>query len=453
MENVIAYLRERRAEHLNWVIELCRIPSVSTRPERKDDVAAAVRWTRDLCARVGLRAEVHETGGHPLVYAEHCQAPGQPTWLVYGHVDVQPEGEMGLWDAPPFEPAIKDGQLICRGSADDKGQVLMHVRAAAAWLATERRLPINLKFLIEGEEEVSSPNLTRFVQDHADLLRCDQILISDTGMYEAGWPTITYGTRGLLYKEIRVYGPKHDLHSGGFGGAIANPANVLAELIASLHDARRRVRIPGFYGDVVRPSPAERRQIRALPLDDVEFAAKLGCPAVCGEKGYVTNERLWTRPTLDVNGIYGGFMAEGANTIIPRMAGAKLSMRLVPNQSAEKLDALFDQTISARCPSTVRLEILKHGAADAYLAPRDSAAMRAARRALGEVFEREPALVRTGGSLPILPMFKRVLGVDSLMIGFAGPHCNAHGPNENVSIADLDRGAEAMARLLAYAAR
>jgi acetylornithine deacetylase/succinyl-diaminopimelate desuccinylase-like protein len=447
VQAVIDYLRTHQAEHLEWARELCRFPSVSTRPEHKGDVAAAVQWTCELCQRIGLDARVYPTGGHPLVYAEHCHAPGAPTFLIYGHLDVQPVGERSLWDADPFEPVVKDGRLICRGAIDDKGQVLIHVRATAAWLAVEHGLPVNLKFLIEAEEEISSPNLGPFLREHTDLLRCDHVVLSDTGMYADGWPTITYGSRGLLYKEIRLHGPKHDLHSGGFGGAIANPANVLAALLATLHDRRGRVAIPGFYDDVQRLRPAERDQLRALPLDDAQYAAAIGCPEVTGEAGYTTNERRWLRPTLDVNGIYGGFMAEGANTIIPRLAGAKVSMRLVPSQDAGKLSTIFDETIRSRCPKTVRLEILNHGAADAYLAPLDSAPMRAARRALQETFDRAPALIREGGSLPILPLFKKVLGVDCLMLGFASPTCNAHGPNEYARLEDLDRGAEAIARL------
>ena len=453
VENAVAYLRQHRPEHLDWALTLCRIPSISTKAEHKSDVAAAAQWTRDLCAQIGLSARLYETGGHPLVYAEHCQAQGAPTYLVYGHLDVQPEGDLSLWNAGPFEPVIKDGLLYARGASDDKGQVLIHLRAAAAWLAAEHRLPVNLKFLLEGEEEISSPHLAPFLRTHADLLRCDHVLISDTGMYAEGWPTVTYGTRGLLYKEIRLAGPKHDLHSGGYGGTIANPANVLAELIASLHDADGRVAIPGFYDDVADASSTERAQLAALPHDDQQYLADLGSPGVCGETGYTTNERRWIRPTLDVNGIYGGFMAEGANTIIPARAGAKISMRLVPNQSGEQLSGLFDGTIRQRCPNTVRLEILNHGSADAYMAPLDSRPMQAARRALHEAFGREPAFIREGGSLPILPMFKRVLGADSLMLGFAGPNCNAHGPNENVSLADLDRGAEAVARLYGYLAQ
>ncbi|MBK9119281.1 MAG: dipeptidase [Phycisphaerales bacterium] len=450
MNQLTTYLQQHQAAHLEWARDLCRIPSISTKPEHNADTRAAAEWTRDLCTSIGLKATLHETGGHPLVYAERCEHPGQPVYLVYGHIDVQPEGDLSLWNAAPFEPVIKDGLLICRGSSDDKGQVLIHLRAAAAWLATTGKLPINLKFLIEGEEEIASPNLGPFLRQHAELLRCDHILISDTGMYADGWPTITYGTRGLLYKEIRLHGPKHDLHSGSFGGTLTNPANALAHLLASLHDAQGRVAIPGFYDTVDELSAAERGQLAELPLNEQRYAADIGVPALAGEQGYSTNERRWIRPTLDVNGIYGGFMAEGANTIIPRSAGAKVSMRLVPSQSGERLSQIFDETIRTRCPNTVRLEILNHGAADAYVAPLDSPPMAAARQALQEAFDRTPALIREGGSLPILALFKQVLKADCLMLGFAGPNCNAHGPNENIVIADMDRGADAIARLYGH---
>lgn len=452
MDSVIKYLRDHRETHLEWVRDLCRIPSISTKAEHRDDLRKAAGWVRNICEQSGLTASVHETGGHPLVYAEHCQAAVAPTFLVYGHFDVQPEGDLSLWDADPFDPVVKDGRLICRGSADDKGQLLLYIRAAAAWLATEKRLPINLKLLLEGEEEISSPNLGDFLRENTDLLRNDHILISDTGMFAEGYPTITYGTRGLLYKEIRLHGPKHDLHSGSFGGTIANPVNILTQIVASLHDADGRVTIPGFYEDVLEISGAERKQFQSLPFDEELYLSDTGAPALSGEKGFSTNERRWARPTLDANGIYGGFMGEGANTIVPKMAGAKVSMRLVPNQSGDKLSVAFDEAIRARCPESVRLEIIDHGRADAYMAPLDGRAMDAGQQALREAFEQEPALVREGGSLPILAMFKQVLQSDCLLMGFAGPNCNAHGPNENISIADLDRGAEAVARLYQYLA-
>lgn len=453
MEKPIEYLRRHRSQHLNWTIELCRIPSVSTLEAHKQDVRRAVEYTRDLCAQAGLKAQVHDTPRHPLLVAEWCGAgPHAPTYLAYGHVDVQPTGDLKLWDAGPFDPTVKGDWLICRGSADDKGQVLLYIRAAAAWLATEGRLPVNLKLLIEGEEEIGSPNLAPFVERHRDLLRCDGILISDTGLWQDGLPTITYGTRGLCYKEVILRGPRFNLHSGTHGGPVTNPANALAALIASFHDADGRVNIPGFYDDVIEPTPEERRQAAALPFDERAYAAELGVPDFSGEKGYSVHERRSVRPTLDVNGIYGGYMDAGASTVIPAMAGAKISMRLVPNQRGQDISEKFEQAVRQRVPKTVTLELLDHSSADAYVTPLDWNAMKAARRALREAFDREPVLIREGGSLPILPMFKRHLGADSLMLGFASPACNAHGPNEKVNLADLDRGAEAITRLLAYLA-
>ena len=452
MERPIQYLTDNRERHLELLRELCRIPSISTQEPHALDVRKAVEWTRAYCERIGLRAQIFETARHPLVYAERCDAPGKPTYLVYGHVDVQPTGERSLWDADPFEPVVKDGWLICRGSADDKGQVFLHLRAAEVWLATEKKLPVNLKFLIEAEEEIGSPNLAPFVQAHRQRLQCDQVVISDTSMVQDGYPTITYGTRGLVYKEIKLFGPKFDLHSGQHGGAVPNPANILARIIASLHDRDGRVAIPGFYDDVRFAAATERRALAALPHDENEYFSGLGVLAGVGEVGFTTNERRMIRPTLDVNGIFGGYMKPGSNTIIPADAGAKLSMRLVPDQDCDRISALFDATIRARCPSCVRLEIQTHGSSIAYAAPLDSREMGAARAALRDSFGRDPAFLRTGGSLPILPMFKHALNADSLMLGFASPNCSAHGPNEKALLTDLDRGAEAAARLWAMLA-
>lgn len=450
MSSASQYIREHVRQHLDWTIELCRIPSISTRPEHKADVARAVQWTAELCDRTGLKARVMETGGHPLVFAERCDHPGQPSYLVYGHVDVQPIGDRTLWHADPFEPVLKDGWLIARGASDDKGQVLLYLRAVDAWLKTTGKLPVNLKFLIEGEEEIGSPNLGSFIEKHRDLLACKAVLISDTGLHQDGWPTITLGTRGLVYKEVRLSGPSHDLHSGSHGGPVDNPATVLARLIASLHDAAGRVTIPGFYDRVAEPTESQRREMAALALDEAEYARDLGVPALgAGERGYSPAEQRSIRPTLEVNGVWGGYAGEGANTIIPARAGAKISMRLVPHQPAAEISRAFDETIRARCPASVRVEILNHGpAVDAYVTPADLPELAAAREALKEAFERAPAVIREGGSLPILPLFKRVLGAESLMLGFASPNCHAHGPNEQVLLHDLDRGAEAITGLL-----
>ena len=449
MEQAIEFLGQHQSEHLNWAIDLCRIPSISTQDEHKPDMRKAAEWTRDLCEQVGFKAEIHETGSHPLVYAEWCHAPGKPTYLAYGHIDVQPEGDLSLWDAEPFEPLVKDGWLYCRGAADNKGQVLLYVRAAQAWLETAGKLPINLKLLIEGEEEIGSPSLAPFIAKNKDMLKCDGILISDTALFEDGWPTITTGTRGICYKEVRLSGPKHDVHSGD-GGPITNPANALAAIVASLHDERGRVSIPGFYDAALDPPAEERAQLASLPLDEEKYAAELGVPGFSGEHGWSVAELRSMRPTLDVNGIYGGYMKEGANTIIPASTGAKLSMRLVPSQDAKDISRKFDETIRARCPDTVRCEILNHAHAQPYMTPLDSQALEAAKRALREAFGREVAFIRCGGSLPILSMFKQELNADSILLGFASPNCNAHGPNEKVNLDDLNRGAEALVRLMGY---
>jgi acetylornithine deacetylase/succinyl-diaminopimelate desuccinylase-like protein len=328
--------------------------------------------------------------------------------------------------------------------------LLAYVRAAQAWLATAGKLPINLKLLIEGEEEIGSPNLMPFVRDRADLLKCDGILISDTGLFDDGQPTITYGTRGICYKEVRLSGPKFNLHSGSHGGPVANPGNALARLIALLHDERGRVNIPGFYDDVLEISDEERALAARFPLDEESYAAELGVPGLAGEEGYSVEEQRSARPTLDVNGVYGGYMEEGASTVIPAMVGAKISMRLVPNQAWADISAKFDRTIRERCPHTVRCEILDHACAEPYVAPLDWPAVQAAEQALKEAFGRDVAFIREGGTLPILRMFKEHLGADSLLLGLASPRCNAHGPNEKVNLADLDRGAEAVLRLMEH---
>lgn len=448
MPAALDQLTAQHQQHLDWLKTLCRFSTVSTLPEHKPQLVEAASWLKQLCEQIGLQTEIIETPGHAAVFAQHIVDPAAPTYLVYGHYDVQPIGDRSLWDHDPFEPVIDGDWLVCRGSADNKGQIWLYLRAMDAWLRSGEKLPVNVKILIEGEEEIGSPHLAGLIEQHRDKLACQHILISDTGMYADGWPTITYGTRGLVYKEIRLKGPKHDLHSGSFGGSIANPVNVLCELIADLHDADGRVTIPGFYDDVVEPTADERAQFAKLPFDEQQYLQDTGAPGVTGEAGWTTNERRSMRPTLDANGIYGGFQGEGANTIIPARCGAKVSMRLVPNQNAKKIAAQFDEAITTRCPHTVQCEILQHGNADAYMAPLDSRPMSAAKTALQQAFNKAPALIREGGSLPILPMFKQLLGADSLMLGFASPNCNAHGPNEKYRLPDADRGAAAIVSLL-----
>ncbi len=447
IKSAIEYLERNKDRFREELFDVLKVPSISAQQAHADDVRSAAEWTRNRCKTAGLRAEIVPTAGCPAVLAEAEQRRGRPTVLVYGHYDVQPEGDLSLWHTGPFEPVIQDGKIICRGSADDKGQVFCAVLAAEAWMKTEGELPINVKFCLEGEEEIGSPHLRSLIEEHRDRLACDYVLIHDTAQFGPGVPAVTTATKGLLYKEVVVRGPKKDLHSGTMGGAVANPANALAQLIASFHDADARVSIPGFYDDVREMSPAEVKMMNSLPYDEAAFLADLGSPMTYGEKGYSALHRRWARPTLDVNGIYGGYMKEGSSTIIPSFAGAKISMRLVPDQKAEKMNAHFEKAVRDRMPDTVRFEILDHACCDPYLANVASPGMTAARKAVAVGFCMEPVLIREGGSLPILPMFKAILGADSLMVGYCQPNCNAHSPNEFLHVRDFEAGMRTTAAL------
>lgn len=435
-----AYLNEHAGRFRDELFDLLRIASISAQPDHRGDVRAAAEWVRARCEAAGLKAELLETAGHPAVFAAGPQQPGRPTLLFYGHHDVQPVGDASLWFTSAFEPIVRDGKIIARGAADDKGQMLVAILAAEAWNRVGGGLPINLKFLIEGEEEVGSPNLAPLVERERDRLACDYILIHDTSQFAEGVPAVTTATKGLVYMEVVLSGPKKDLHSGVYGGQVANPANVLARLISSFHDDNGRVQIPGFY-DAVQPlSAAEKETISRLNYGDAHLLADTGSVAAWGESGYSTVERRWARPTLDVNGIYGGYMGAGSSTIIPSKAGAKVSMRLVPNQTADTIERAFRETVAARLPKTVSFEIRSHASCDPYVADLGSPGMRAARDALRQGFGKEPVLIREGGSLPILPMFKRILRADSLMVGYCLPTCNAHSPNEFFHVRDFEAG-------------
>jgi acetylornithine deacetylase/succinyl-diaminopimelate desuccinylase-like protein len=442
------YLSANADRFRDELLDFLRIPSVSTQKDQAADIRAAAEWTRNRCLAAGLSAETVETPGWPAVLAEGEQKPGRPTVMVYGHYDVQPEGDLSLWHTGPFEPIVQDGRMVCRGAADDKGQVFCAILAAEAWMRTAGAIPVNLKFCIEGEEEVGSPNLARVVDKHKERLACDYVIIHDTAQFGDGVPAVTTATKGLLYKEVVLTGPKKDLHSGSFGGTVANPANEMAKLIASLHGPDGRVNISGFYDQVREMSAAEVEMMNGLPYDETAFLADVGSPRTHGEEGYSAMYRRWARPTLDVNGIYGGYMKEGASTIIPSFAGAKISMRLVPDQKADQIEALFEETIRSRVPDTVKLEIKSHACCDPYLADLESPGMAAARNAVAMGFGTEPVLIREGGSLPILPMFKTILGADSLMIGYCLPNCNAYSPNEFLHVRDFEAGTRTSAALL-----
>lgn len=428
-----------------------RFPSVSTEPERTDDMRNCARWIAGQLERARLKVELLETVGHPAVFADSGPVDGHenaPTLLCYGHYDVQPAGDLEAWNSPPFEPTVRDGNVFARGAADDKGQVMTHLAAFQCWREAVGTLPVRIKFLIEGEEEIGSPNLPDLIRREKERLACDYVLISDTAKHDASTPAIPYGTRGLVYKHIIVEGPTRDLHSGTYGGTVANPANTLARIIAGLHDENNRITIPGFYDEVIQLDDREREGIERDGLSDKALLEATGSAAAWGEKGFATALRCTVRPTLDVNGLSAGFVGPGSSTIIPAGATAKVSMRLVPDQDPEKISQAFDDAVRAVCPPSVRLRIETKATCAAYTAPLDSPGLKAAAHALEQSFGRPPVLTREGGTLPILPLFKQILGADSLMLGFALPDCNLHSPNEFFGLEDFSTGTQCILRFI-----
>jgi acetylornithine deacetylase/succinyl-diaminopimelate desuccinylase-like protein len=447
MEAIDRYLEEHRAAFEEDLKAFLRIPSVSAQKSHQPDVRRAAEWLADQFRPLGFRAEILPTRGHPLVLAEWRQAPGKPTVLVYGHYDVQPPDPLEQWISPPFEPTVRGGNIHARGATDDKGQMLTHVKSAEAWLHSYGHLPLNIRFLIEGEEEIGSENLNRFVRESPDRLRCDWVVISDTSMFAPDTPSICYGLRGIAYFEVTVHGPRQDLHSGAFGGMVTNPANTLAQLLGSLTDGRGRVQVPGFYDDVVPLSPAERRRIAELPFDETAYCAMVGVEAFTGEEGYTALERKWARPTCDVCGLYGGYSGEGSKTIIPSRAGAKVSFRLVPDQDPRRIGTALRQYLESRRPPGVRVEVHAYHGDHAVVMPTESAGMEAAKRALRTGFQREPVFIRSGGSIPVVGTFRRELHVDCFLLGFGLPDDNTHSPNEKFCLRDFHRGIKTSAYL------
>jgi acetylornithine deacetylase/succinyl-diaminopimelate desuccinylase-like protein len=409
----------------------------------------AAEWLADTMRAIGLdHVQIMPTGGHPVVYADWLHAPGKPTALVYGHYDVQPAEPLDLWITGPFDPTVRNGELYARGAVDDKGQVFMHLKALEAHLRTLGALPVNVKLLIEGEEEIGSPNLDPFIARHQDLLQTDVVVISDTAMIAKGAPGITHGLRGLVYFQIDVQGTKSDLHSGSFGGAVINPAFALAQILSQLKDRNGRITIPGFYDDVRRLSAEERRDMARLPFSEKKFQKEIGAPALFGEKGFTTLERLWTRPTLEVNGLYSGFIGEGAKTVLPGRAMAKVSMRLVPNQNPAKIARLFTQHVKQLYPKTVRLTVKEiSGRGTPWLAPTDHPAMQAMAQAIQKGFGKKPVFTRTGGTIPVVAAFTRILKAPSLLMGIGLPDENAHAPNEKLDLDNLHHGMLSAAHL------
>jgi acetylornithine deacetylase/succinyl-diaminopimelate desuccinylase-like protein len=436
------YQEKNKDRFLQELLEMLRIPSVSANSDHKEDMIKCAEVVKQRLLEAGAaKAEVYSTDGHPVVYGEKIIDPSKPTVLVYGHYDVQPPDPLNLWHSGPFEPVIKDGRIYARGSADDKGQFYMHVKAMEI-LSKTNSLTTNIKFLIEGEEEVGSPNLGKFVAAHKDLLKCDVILISDSSMISLDTPSIDIGVRGLAYIQVEVTAANRDLHSGVYGGAVANPITILAKMIASCHDENNHITIPGFYNDVLEATPDERKLMALAPFSEEEYKKDLGVGALWGEKGYTTNERTGIRPTLELNGIWGGYTGEGAKTVLPGKAYAKISARLVPNQSSEKITHLLLEYFKKIAPAGVTVEAVELHGGEPYMTPIDSKAYQAAARAIETTFGKKPIPVRGGGSIPICTILERELGVKIVFMGFGLDSDNLHSPNEKFDLVNFYKGIE-----------
>jgi acetylornithine deacetylase/succinyl-diaminopimelate desuccinylase-like protein len=453
LDAVLATLEQRRHASLAQLIDLLSIPSVSTQPAHKGDMLKCAAWLSDHLREAGFSVRVEATPGHPIVLAKNDHKPGRPTVLVYGHYDVQPPEPLELWQSPPFEPTVRKTEtgadaVYARGAVDDKGQVWAHVEALTAWQA-HGGVPVNVTLLIEGEEEIGSEHLEAFVREHAAELAADVAVVSDTNQFADGLPAITYGLRGLCYAEVTITGPDHDLHSGLYGGAVPNPANVLCEFISSLHRPDGRVNLPNFYADVIPLTDQERETWRQLPFVDADFAASVGIPAGSGEAGYSSLERKWARPTCDVNGLTAGYQGVGAKTVIGSVASAKVSMRLVPDQQPAKIQAGFEQALRDRLPPNVKHTVQWFGASAPVLVPIDSRPTQLAAGALAIGFGKPSTFMREGGSIPVVGLLKRALGLDTLLIGFGLPDDRVHSPNEKFNLSALHGGTRTAAALYA----
>ncbi len=443
------YIDNNKDQFIEELFDLLRIPSVSTDSSKKDAIHEAANFLLKQFQSMNLdTVKLYETPGNPIVYAEHTPHKDKPTVLVYGHYDVQPSDPDELWTSPPFEPVIKDGNVYARGASDDKGQSYTHVKALESFKKTGQEIPVNIKFILEGEEEIGSPNLVPFLEEHKDMLSCDMVLVSDTSMFGKDMPSITYGLRGLAYMEVEVVGPNRDLHSGVYGGAVENPLNVLCEMIAKLKDEDGVIQVPGFYDKVIPLTKADREASAALPFDEEAYKASLGIEAVHGEKGYTTLERASARPTLDVNGIWGGYTGEGAKTVLPSKANAKISMRLVPGQHPKEIAQLFKEYFESLAPDTVKVKVTEHHGGHPSVTDLSFYGLKAAAQAFEEVYKVEPLFAREGGSIPIVADFKRVLGAESILMGFGLTSDAIHSPNEKFSLKDFHRGIKTSARFM-----
>ena len=448
MDALTRYLEQQQDRFVSDLMGALRIPSVSTDPARKDDCRRCAEHFAGALKRVGMsRAEVVPTNGHPVVYAEWLGAPGKPTVLLYGHYDVQPPEPLELWKTPPFEPQLRDGKLFARGAVDDKGQVYMHVNAIDAHFQVNGKLPVNLKLVLEGEEECGSEHLEGFLTGRRHELGADVIVVSDTAMLGPDQPALTYSLRGILYTQIDVQGPGHDLHSGHFGGALQNPANALAAIIAALKDGDGRITVPGFYDRVRALSPAERESLKSVPFDERGFLAESGAPAPAGERGYTTLERISARPTLDVNGIWGGYPGAGAKTVLPAKAHAKVSMRLVADQDPADLFPRFEAYVKRVAPPGVTVEVHDLHSCRPFLSDPSHPMLESARRALARAWPKPPAMIREGGSIPVMATFQQVLDLPSILMGFGLDDDNVHAPNEKISLSSYHGGTRSVAYL------
>jgi acetylornithine deacetylase/succinyl-diaminopimelate desuccinylase-like protein len=448
MNAVIDFINTNRDKYVDELKAYLAIPSISALPEHAADVKRCAEWTADEMRRIGMQnVRLIDTPGFPVVYGDWLGAPGQPTILFYGHYDVQPVDPVNLWESPPFEATVRDGEIYARGSADDKGQVFMHFKAIEAHLKQNGKLPCNIKVILEGEEEVGSANLDNFVKAHKDELGADVVVISDSPMFDRGIPSICYGLRGLVYFQIDLRGTKSDLHSGSFGGAVANPAFVLANVLAQMKDRGGRVKIPGFYDDVRELREEEREQWKRLPFNEKRYAKELGAPRLWGESGYSTLERVWARPTFEVNGILSGFTGAGAKTVIPAVAMAKVSMRLVPNQDPDKIAQLFEDYVKKVAPKTVEVKVTRMHGGKPWMTDFDNKYVQAAGRAIQKGFGKEPVFNREGGSIPVVATFQEILGLPSVLFGVGLPDENAHAPNEKLDLGNFHGGIIASAFL------
>jgi len=450
METLKNYIEENKERFLEELFGLIRIPSVSSKTEHKNDMFRATEYITDQLLKAGAdKAEVYKTGGHPVVYGEKMIGRDKPTVLVYGHYDVQPAEPLEKWDSDPFEPEIRDGKIYARGADDDKGQLFMHLKAFEFMVKTET-LPCNVKFMIEGEEEIGSPNLKIFCKKYKDMLACDVILVSDTTMIAQDIPSITIGLRGLSYMEVEVTGPDRDLHSGLYGGAVANPVNILSKMIALLTDKDGKILIKGFYDDVLTATDEERKELNKRPFNIDEFKKSINVDEVAGEEGYTTIERLGIRPSLDVNGIWGGYTEEGAKTILPSKASAKISMRLVPDQKSKKIDKLFEDHFMSIAPEGVSVKVRSLHGGEGYVSPINTTAYLAASKACEDTFDKKPIPVRSGGSIPIVADFEEVLEVKSILLGFGLDSDAIHSPNENYPLFNFFKGIETIPLFYKY---